>query len=189
MWKSNCLNNDRIVLISPDLSYRPGGGIGILSDNTATSSSNQGGPPNRPLPPTPDDDAQGDRTLIMKRVSESHSTLRHHLIFSLFNVLWERKKARKKKKKLVVNWIGRNMGLITNKQTNNRSRIYASWCKSKQQKPLHASSHFLINFLCISTSSDKCSSWYQILIQMVVAAIKTKSSFPKHLFSKTKCSW
>lgn len=71
-----------LFLISPEFQYRPGGGIGILSgENTATSSANQqGGPPNRPLPPTPDDDAQGDRTLIMKRVSESRmqSLLRHH---------------------------------------------------------------------------------------------------------------
>ena len=38
----------------------------------AGSGGNQGsGPPNRPLPPTPVDDAQGDRTLIMKRVSDS----------------------------------------------------------------------------------------------------------------------
>lgn len=44
----------------------------MSSDSTASASGqNQGsGPPNRPLPPTPDDDAQqGDRTLIMKRVS------------------------------------------------------------------------------------------------------------------------
>lgn len=55
--------------ISPEFSYRPG----VLSnESTATGSGNQGsGPPNRPLPPTPDDDAQGDRTLIMKRVSDS----------------------------------------------------------------------------------------------------------------------
>lgn len=53
--------------ISPEFSYRPG----LMSgESTATASVNQGsGPPNRPLPPTPDD-AQGDRTLIMKRVSD-----------------------------------------------------------------------------------------------------------------------
>lgn len=48
--------------------FRPGG---LLTGENAAASSNVigGGPPNRPLPPTPDDDAQGDRTLIMKRVS------------------------------------------------------------------------------------------------------------------------
>lgn len=45
----------------------------MSGESTATGSSTQGGPPNRPLPPTPDDDAQGDRTLIMKRVSEISS--------------------------------------------------------------------------------------------------------------------
>ena len=44
----------------------------MSGESTATASTNQSsGPPNRPLPPTPDDDAQGDRTLIMKRVSDS----------------------------------------------------------------------------------------------------------------------
>lgn len=55
-------------LNSPEFSYRSG----IMSSESTASASgqNQGtGPPNRPLPPTPDDDAQGDRTLIMKRVS------------------------------------------------------------------------------------------------------------------------
>lgn len=28
-----------------------------------------GGAPNRPLPPTPDEEESGDRTLVMKRVS------------------------------------------------------------------------------------------------------------------------
>lgn len=52
--------------ISPEFSYRSGI---ISSESGAASGQNQGsGPPNRPLPPTPDD-AQGDRTLIMKRVS------------------------------------------------------------------------------------------------------------------------
>lgn len=39
--------------------------------NNVVPSHGAGGPPNRPLPPTPDDDDQqaGDRTLIMKRVS------------------------------------------------------------------------------------------------------------------------
>lgn len=29
-----------------------------------------GGAPNRPLPPTPDEEESGDRTLVMKRVSD-----------------------------------------------------------------------------------------------------------------------
>lgn len=45
----------------------------VPEDSAASvpSSHGSGGPPNRPLPPTPDDDdqTQGDRTLIMKRVS------------------------------------------------------------------------------------------------------------------------
>lgn len=63
-----------IFLFSPEFSYRPG--LSVLSEDAITNNSNSsapthgaGGPPNRPLPPTPDDDDQGDRTLIMKRVS------------------------------------------------------------------------------------------------------------------------
>lgn len=76
-----------LVLIRPYLSPRPGGGIGILSTDSTVASSTQGGPPNRPLPPTPDDDAQGDRTLIMKRVSEStheQSTSSHRFLCLMF---------------------------------------------------------------------------------------------------------
>lgn len=61
-------------LISPEFSYRPG--LSVLSEDTNNAASTHGGagPPNRPLPPTPDDDdQQGDRTLIMKRVSWSIS--------------------------------------------------------------------------------------------------------------------
>ena len=59
-------------LLSPEFQYRPG--LGALSEDStaATAATHVGssGPPNRPLPPTPDDDGdpQGDRTLIMKRV-------------------------------------------------------------------------------------------------------------------------
>uniref|UniRef100_A0A1B0D878 Uncharacterized protein n=1 Tax=Phlebotomus papatasi TaxID=29031 RepID=A0A1B0D878_PHLPP len=49
--------------------HRPG--LSVLSEDSAAPvpSHGSGGPPNRPLPPTPDDDDQnqGDRTLIMKR--------------------------------------------------------------------------------------------------------------------------
>lgn len=83
------------VFVSPEFSYRPG--LSVLSEDSSTtaaptssppvipSSNNSnstpphgaGGPPNRPLPPTPDDDdqIQGDRTLIMKRVSYKFSIL------------------------------------------------------------------------------------------------------------------
>lgn len=56
------------MFVSPEFSYRPG--LGSVSEDTNnTKSHTTGGPPNRPLPPTPDDDDQnGERTLIMKRV-------------------------------------------------------------------------------------------------------------------------
>lgn len=74
--------------------FRPGGGIGNLSSDTAASSTNQpGGPPNRPLPPTPDDDAQGDRTLIMKRVSAG--TAFHVTSHTVFVECSVRKKVRR----------------------------------------------------------------------------------------------
>ncbi|XP_037723118.1 serine/threonine-protein kinase mig-15 isoform X9 [Drosophila subpulchrella] len=67
--------NDGTLLASdppkplPEFSYRPG--LGPVSEDANTTnplSHGSGGPPNRPLPPTPDDDDQaGDRTLIMKR--------------------------------------------------------------------------------------------------------------------------
>lgn len=59
-----------IYLKSPEFSYRPG--LSVLSEDSGATPAHgsSGGPPNRPLPPTPDDDdAQGERTLIMKRVS------------------------------------------------------------------------------------------------------------------------
>ena len=61
-------------LSSPEFSYRPG--LSVLSEDSTSTSAvpttqhGSGGPPNRPLPPTPDDDdVHSDRTLIMKRVS------------------------------------------------------------------------------------------------------------------------
>lgn len=64
----------RFGFVSPEFSYRSG--LGSLPEDSAsaapTHTHGSGGPPNRPLPPTPDDDDQtqgGDRTLIMKRVS------------------------------------------------------------------------------------------------------------------------
>ncbi|XP_031619496.1 serine/threonine-protein kinase mig-15 isoform X5 [Contarinia nasturtii] len=67
--------NDGTLLASdppkplPEFSYRPG--LSVLTEDSinVVPSHGAGGPPNRPLPPTPDDDDQqaGDRTLIMKR--------------------------------------------------------------------------------------------------------------------------
>lgn len=73
LFCSNFLFCWNLLLFSPEFSYRPG--LSVLSEDAITNNSNSapthgaGGPPNRPLPPTPDDDDQGDRTLIMKRVS------------------------------------------------------------------------------------------------------------------------
>lgn len=66
----------QLIWFSPEFSFRPG--LVVVSEDTSTAPpissghaiGGSGGPPNRPLPPTPDDDDQaGDRTLIMKRVS------------------------------------------------------------------------------------------------------------------------
>ncbi|KAG4071023.1 hypothetical protein HA402_001460 [Bradysia odoriphaga] len=63
--------NDGTLLASDPPKPLPG--LSVLSEDAITNNSNSapthgaGGPPNRPLPPTPDDDDQGDRTLIMKR--------------------------------------------------------------------------------------------------------------------------
>lgn len=64
--------------VSPEFSYRAGlpgvpEGTASVSSPGATSGSGSGtgGAPNRPLPPTPDDDeSQGDRTLVLRKVSE-----------------------------------------------------------------------------------------------------------------------
>ncbi|XP_026466373.1 serine/threonine-protein kinase mig-15 isoform X2 [Ctenocephalides felis] len=74
------VHNDGTLLASdppkplPEFSYRPGL-VAVTEDSNGQGGSSgvnsahpPGGPPNRPLPPTPDDDdAQGDRTLVMKR--------------------------------------------------------------------------------------------------------------------------
>ncbi|XP_037723120.1 serine/threonine-protein kinase mig-15 isoform X11 [Drosophila subpulchrella] len=61
--------NDGTLLASDPPKPLPG--LGPVSEDANTTnplSHGSGGPPNRPLPPTPDDDDQaGDRTLIMKR--------------------------------------------------------------------------------------------------------------------------
>lgn len=57
--------------VSPEFSYRTG--LGVVNEGASTGSSpsatGSGGAPNRPLPPTPDDDeSQGDKTLVVRRV-------------------------------------------------------------------------------------------------------------------------
>ncbi|XP_031619493.1 serine/threonine-protein kinase mig-15 isoform X2 [Contarinia nasturtii] len=69
--------NDGTLLASDPPKPLPG--LSVLTEDSinVVPSHGAGGPPNRPLPPTPDDDDQqaGDRTLIMKRNSEKPSNL------------------------------------------------------------------------------------------------------------------
>jgi len=46
------------------LKFLSGSGVNCLQTGPSSS-----GAPNRPLPPTPDEEESGDRTLVMKRVS------------------------------------------------------------------------------------------------------------------------
>ncbi|XP_030384954.1 misshapen-like kinase 1 isoform X2 [Scaptodrosophila lebanonensis] len=65
--------NDGTLLASDPPKPLPN--VGPISEDTTTTplTHGSGGPPNRPLPPTPDDDDQaGDRTLIMKRKLEQN---------------------------------------------------------------------------------------------------------------------
>lgn len=66
----------RFGLVSPEFAYRPG--LGVVAEGAPSGSSpgatGSGGAPNRPLPPTPDDDdSQGDKTLVLRRVSNRFS--------------------------------------------------------------------------------------------------------------------
>ncbi|CAD7081846.1 unnamed protein product [Hermetia illucens] len=68
--------NDGTLLASDPPKPLPG--LGPLSEDSSNAppTHGSGGPPNRPLPPTPDDDDQaGDRTLIMKRKFETQSSI------------------------------------------------------------------------------------------------------------------
>ncbi|KAH8316756.1 hypothetical protein KR074_002472 [Drosophila pseudoananassae] len=67
--------NDGTLLASDPPKPLPGLGPVSEDGNTTTPLGHgSGGPPNRPLPPTPDDDDQaGDRTLIMKRKQEQNA--------------------------------------------------------------------------------------------------------------------
>lgn len=73
--------------VSPEFSYRAGlpgvpEGTASVSSPGATSSSGTGGAPNRPLPPTPDDDeSQGDRTLVLRKVCQPISFLVRIFLF------------------------------------------------------------------------------------------------------------
>lgn len=40
-----------------------------LGSSSSSTSMGPGGAPNRPLPPTPDEEESGDRTLVLRRVS------------------------------------------------------------------------------------------------------------------------
>jgi TRAF2/NCK-interacting kinase len=68
--------NDGTLLASDP--PKPLAGLGVVPETTAGvsspgatgSGSSSGSAPNRPLPPTPDDDeSQGDKTLVLRRVS------------------------------------------------------------------------------------------------------------------------
>ncbi|XP_076247713.1 serine/threonine-protein kinase msn isoform X17 [Calliopsis andreniformis] len=50
---------------------RPSTEASTTSTHNAQNSHHEGGAPNRPLPPTPDEEESGDRTLVMKRNRES----------------------------------------------------------------------------------------------------------------------
>ncbi|KAL1132387.1 hypothetical protein AAG570_010342 [Ranatra chinensis] len=75
--------NDGTLLASdppkplPEFSpYRPADTQAILSEIGPTSS---GGAPNRPLPPTPDEEESGDRTLVMRRGRDERSRELHRM--------------------------------------------------------------------------------------------------------------
>lgn len=71
--------------VSPEFSYRAGlpgvpDGTASVSSAGAPAGSGTGGAPNRPLPPTPDDDeSQGERTLVLRKVSKPN--LRFHFLY------------------------------------------------------------------------------------------------------------
>ncbi|KAL5282328.1 msn family protein [Megaselia abdita] len=69
------VRNDGTLLASDPPKPLPG--LGSVSEETNNAKSHtSAGPPNRPLPPTPDDDDQNDeRTLIMKRIQPSQMSL------------------------------------------------------------------------------------------------------------------
>lgn len=55
------------------------------ASSPAAAGSGSGGAPNRPLPPTPDDDeSQGDKTLVLRRVSCKRDSLFVHAAAKFF---------------------------------------------------------------------------------------------------------
>ncbi|XP_037939944.1 serine/threonine-protein kinase mig-15 isoform X3 [Teleopsis dalmanni] len=79
--------NDGTLLASDPPKPLPG--LGPVSEDTTTTpiTHGSGGPPNRPLPPTPDDDDQaGDRTLIMKRKLENQNRIQKSASTSCANL-------------------------------------------------------------------------------------------------------
>ncbi|KAI4502469.1 hypothetical protein M0802_002381, partial [Mischocyttarus mexicanus] len=75
---SNNLRNDGTLLASDPPKPLPSSDSSSSSSHNAQNSHHEGKPkggaPNRPLPPTPDEEESGDRTLVMKRVSRIFSS-------------------------------------------------------------------------------------------------------------------
>lgn len=85
------------MFVSPEFSYRAGLGVvpeaGGSSPGATGSSSGSGTAPNRPLPPTPDDDeSQGDRTLVLRKVSKRFvvKNERNSYIFMVVEFMFQR---------------------------------------------------------------------------------------------------
>ncbi|XP_012135431.1 serine/threonine-protein kinase msn isoform X12 [Megachile rotundata] len=67
----NNARNDGTLLASDPPKPLPSTDPSSTSSHNAQNSHLEGGAPNRPLPPTPDEEESGDRTLVMKRNRES----------------------------------------------------------------------------------------------------------------------
>ncbi|XP_061936415.1 serine/threonine-protein kinase mig-15 isoform X23 [Apis cerana] len=67
----NNARNDGTLLASDPPKPLPSADPSSTSSHNAQNSHLEGGAPNRPLPPTPDEEESGDRTLVMKRNRES----------------------------------------------------------------------------------------------------------------------
>ncbi|CAL7943857.1 unnamed protein product [Xylocopa violacea] len=66
----NNARNDGTLLASDPPKPLPSADPSTTSSHNAQNSHLEGGAPNRPLPPTPDEEESGDRTLVMKRNRE-----------------------------------------------------------------------------------------------------------------------
>lgn len=88
-----CVYFFHFSFVSPEFAYRAG--LGVVPEGTASvsspgatagSGSSSSSAPNRPLPPTPDDDeSQGDRTLIARKVCCSAFIISYCAIFMFKN--------------------------------------------------------------------------------------------------------